>query len=223
LPCYARSVIACRALVFDMDGLMVDSEPLWFQVERDFARSRGGDWSEELAHACVGTGIAHTLRSMEEAFGFAVDIERDAQTIVSAFVERVGELSLKRGCGELLDDAHARAVPCAVASSSARRLVEATLSRFGLHERFRAVVTGSCVARPKPAPDIFLEAARRLGAAAEQCVALEDSLAGVLAARAAGMRAIAVPERAPERFAGMADAIVADLHQAREILRLQSA
>jgi beta-phosphoglucomutase-like phosphatase (HAD superfamily) len=210
--------IACRALVFDMDGLMVDSEPLWFRVERDFARARGGDWTEELAHACVGTGIAHTLRSMEQAFGFAADLERDADAIVSAFVDRVGELSLKGGCGELLDEARSRDIPCAVASSSAWRLVEATLARFGLRQRFRAVVTGSCVARPKPAPDIFLEAARRLGSMPGDCVALEDSLAGVVAARAAGMRAIAVPERAPERFAGMADAVVADLHQAREIL-----
>src|SRR5262249_43910321 len=149
-----------------------------------------------------------------------VDVEQDAEAIVSAFVARVAELSLKRGCGELLDQAREHAVPCALASSSARRLVEATLARFGLHERFGAVVTGSCVARPKPAPDLSLEAARGLGTTPEECVVLEDSLAGVQAARAAGMRAIAVPERDPERFAGLADAVVADLHQAREILRL---
>ncbi len=202
---------------------MVDSEPLWFVVERDFARLRGGDWTEELAHACIGTGIAHTLRAMNGAFGFRVDLERDADTIIGAFIDRVAELSLKSGFEELLDEASALAVPCAVASSSAKPLVEATLARFGLAERFGAVVTGSCVARPKPAPDIFLEAARRLGAAPSQCVVLEDSVAGVTAARAAGMRAIAVPEHDPARFVGLADAVVGDLHQARAMLRLAAA
>jgi sugar-phosphatase len=216
-------VIACAALLLDMDGLMVDSEPLWFLVERDFARSRGGDWTEALAHVCVGTGIAHTLRTMERSLGFAVDLERDAAAIVTAFIDRVAELSLKPGCAELLAEAGTRAVPCAVASSSARPLVEATLARFGMRDRFAAVVTGSCVARPKPAPDIFLEAARRLGAAPEACVVLEDSVAGVTAARAAGMRAIAVPEREPARFVGVADAVVSDLHEARALLRLAAA
>jgi sugar-phosphatase len=216
-------VIACAALLLDMDGLMVDSEPLWFLVERDFARARGGDWTEALAHSCIGTGIAHTLRTMQQQFGFAVDLERDAEAIVSSFIGRVDELALKPGCAELLAEAGARSVPCAVASSSARPLVEATLARFGLGDRFAAVVTGSCVARPKPAPDIFLEAARRLGAAPEACVVLEDSVAGVMAARAAGMRAIAVPERDAERFAGLADAVVSNLHEARTLLRLAAA
>jgi sugar-phosphatase len=208
-------VISCRALIFDMDGLMVDSEPLWFEVERSFARNRGADWSEALAHASVGQGLARTLRTMNELLGFAVDIERDSAIIVDMFVARVGELTLKPGFVELFDGAVARGVPCAVASSSAHRLVAATLARFSLLDRFAAVVAGDQVARPKPAPDIFVEAANRLRAAADDCVVLEDSLAGVTGARAAGMRVIAVPERDPERFASLADAVVPDLHEAR--------
>jgi sugar-phosphatase len=214
-------VIRCDALVLDMDGLMVDSEPLWFQVERDFARARGAEWTPELWAGCIGQGMAYTLRVMHEAFGFAIDPDRDTAEIVGSFVARVGELALKPGCAELVAAAREAGVPLAVASSSARRLVEATLARFGLRDRFDAVVTGDCVARPKPAPDIFLEAAARLGVAPAACVVLEDSLAGVRAARAAGMRVIAVPEHAPERFAALADApdaIVADLHAARALL-----
>lgn len=213
--------LPCRALLFDMDGLMVDSEPLWFEVEREFARARGGDWTEELGTACIGKGLANTLRVMNESFGFPVDLERDAAAIVELFVARVAELELKTGFDELLGEARARGVPRALASSSARRLVEATLARFGLRQRFDAVVTGDCVAHPKPAPDIFLEAARRLGAAPGDCVVLEDSLAGVRAARAAGMRVIAVPEGAPSpEMTAQADAVVSDLHAARALIAM---
>jgi HAD superfamily hydrolase (TIGR01509 family) len=109
-------------------------------------------------------------------------------------------------------------VPRGLASSSARRLVEATLDRFGVREHFDAVVTGDCVAHPKPAPDIFLEAGRRLGVAPPSCVVLEDSESGVRAARAAGMQVIAVPESHPEAFEALADAVVPDLHAVRELL-----
>jgi beta-phosphoglucomutase-like phosphatase (HAD superfamily) len=212
-------VIPCRALLFDMDGLMVDSEPLWFEVEREFARARGGNWTEELGTACIGQGMANTLRMMQASFGFPVDLVRDASVIVELFVARVGELTLKPGFEELLADARSRGVPRALASSSARRLVEATLARFGVRESFDAVVTGDCVAHPKPAPDIFLEAARRLGVPPEACVVLEDSLAGVRAGRAAGMRVIAVPEGLPSaEMTALADAAVGDLHAARPLL-----
>src|ERR1700756_4190043 len=84
-----------HALVLDMDGLMVDSEPLWFQVERGFAAARGGVWTHALALRCVGRGTAYTLRTMGEVFGFAVDVQRDTAAIFDAFVERLEELALK--------------------------------------------------------------------------------------------------------------------------------
>jgi len=198
---------------------MVDSEPLWFEVEREFARARGGDWTEEMGSACIGRGLANTVRVMHESFGFPVDVERDASVIVELFVSRVSELTLKTGFAELLAETRSRGVPRALASSSARRLVEATLARFGVREQFDAVVTGDCVTHPKPAPDIFLEAARRLGVPVEDCVVLEDSLAGVRAARAAGMRVVAVPEgTASAEMTAQADAVVSDLHAARTLL-----
>jgi len=215
-------VIPCRALLFDMDGLMVDSEPLWFEVEREFARARGGVWTEELGTQCIGQGLASTLRVMHASFGFPVDVARDTLLIIELFVARVSELTLKAGFEELLGEAHSHGVPRALASSSARPLVDATLARFALRERFDAVVTGDCVAHPKPAPDIFLEAARRLGVPPEGCVVLEDSLTGVRAAHAAGMRVIAVPERAAAvEMTALADAVVGDLHAARALLSLQ--
>jgi HAD superfamily hydrolase (TIGR01509 family) len=210
------TVISCRALLFDMDGLMVDSEPLWLDVGRVFARARGGDWSTDLARACVGQGLANALRVMHEALDIPVDLEADVPALVGLFLSRVSELRLKPGFDSLLEEARSCGIPRALASSSARRLVEATLARFGVRDRFDAVVTGDCVTRPKPAPDIFLEAARRLGVPAEACVVLEDSLAGVRAARAAGMQVIAVPEHpATQEMTALADAVVSDLGAAR--------
>jgi HAD superfamily hydrolase (TIGR01549 family) len=213
-------VIAARALLFDMDGLMVDSEPLWFRVQRDFVQARGGWWTRAEADQCTGRGLANALRVMAEQPGVAIDVERDMRTIVDAFADRVEELELKTGCRDLLAFAGERSVPRAVASSSTQRLIDAVLRRFDLHACFDAVVPGEAVVRAKPAPDIFLAAARRLGVAPADCVVLEDSLAGVEAARAAGMRVVAVPERNDDRFAALADAVVADLHVARGLLRL---
>jgi len=211
-------VIPCGALLFDMDGLMVDSEPLWFDVERGFALERGGDWTAELALTCTGQGMVNTLRVMHERLGLAVDVERDAAEIVDRFMGRVGELELKPGFLELFDAACTRGLPRALASSSPLRLVQATARRFELLARFGAIVSGDCVPRPKPAPDIFLEAARRLDVAPDRCVVLEDSLAGMRAGRAAGMRVIGVPESPATEMRALADAVVGDLHEAHALL-----
>jgi sugar-phosphatase len=213
-----------RALVLDMDGLMVDSEPLWFRVERAFAAKRGFDFTHQLAAKCVGRGMAYTLATMGQTFHIAIDLERDTAEIVDDFIARVGELQLKRGCLELLAEAGGR-LPLAVASSSPHRLIAAVLGRFALSRSFAAVVSGEDVARPKPAPDIFLHAAAALGRAPAECAVLEDSLAGATAGRAAGMFVIAVPEGPWERrgFDEVADRLVTDLFEACAMLDLSPA
>jgi len=211
-----REKFSPAAIVLDMDGLMVDSEPLWFGVEGAFAATRGGQWTRALARRCVGRGTAYSLGVMSETFGFSVDLVRDTGEIMDAFLARVGELELKPGCRELLDAAAGR-LPLAVASSSPRRLIRAVLERFELGPRFGVVVSGEEVPSPKPAPDVFLRAAAELGTAPGACAVLEDSLAGATAGRAAGMFVIAVPEGPWEGrgFESVADRIVADLFAAR--------
>lgn len=209
------------ALVLDMDGLMVDSEPLWFEVEHDFARARGHHWTEAHAQRCVGRGLAAVIVTMGETFGFPVEVARDTGALVETFIARVEQLALKPGCLALLDAAEGQ-VPVAVASSSPLRLIEAVLRRFTLTPRFHAVISGESVPHPKPAPDIFLHTAAQLGVAPDRCAVFEDSIAGVTAGRAAGMFVIAVPEGSPEGrgFEAVADVVVGDLFQARERLSI---
>lgn len=206
-----------RALIFDMDGLMVDSEPLWFQVERAFAARRGGEWTEALALPCTGRGLEATLLAMQQALGFHLDMAQARREVVEEFIARVEELELKRGCLSLLSSAR---VPLAVASSSPLRLIHAVLDRFHLRPCFQAIVSGEQVEHPKPAPDIFLRAAALLGVPPPECVVLEDSLAGATAGRSAGMYVIAVPEGSPagRGFEAVADAILPDLEAARVLL-----
>lgn len=201
-----------------MDGLLVDSEPLWFRAERALAESRGGSWSDAQAQSCVGVGITHTLTRMRDELGLAVDPERDADVLVDLFIARAAEVRPKPGAVELLDAA--ASLPLALATSSPRRLVDAVLGALGLTARFQAVCTRESVPHPKPAPDIYLAAARALGVAPGRAVVLEDSLSGARAGKAAGARVIAVPEWGREGFDAVADVVVGDLHEARALLGL---
>jgi HAD superfamily hydrolase (TIGR01509 family) len=208
-----------RALVFDMDGLLVDSEPLWHEVEIAFAAARGGTWTHEMALECTGTGIGQVVHIMGRKFGFEVDEARDVAEIENHFVSRVHGLSLKPGAMAILDEVRGR-VPVGLASSSARMLIDAILQHFGLQKYFDVTVSGREVRRAKPHPDVYLRAIELLGVPAAESLALEDSRNGVRAARAAGMKVIAVPEGNTEGFEGLADAVVGSLDEARAFLVL---
>lgn len=201
-----------------MDGLLVDSEPMWFRAERALAVSRGGAWSDALAHRCVGKGIGSTLTLMRDELGLAVDPERDVDVLVDLFIERAAEVPVKPGARELLDAA--AHLPLGLATSSPLRLARAVLGKLGLFERFTVVCTRESVRNPKPAPDIYLEVARGLGVAPGRSVVLEDSLAGARAGKAAGAFVIAVPEWEREGFGDAADAVLTDLFEARAMLGL---
>ena len=204
-----------------MDGLLVDSEPLWLRVETELCRDRGGEWTPAHAAECVGRGITNTLETMRAVLSLDIDVARDTEELIDRVIARVSELEPKRGARELMADAAAAGVPMALASSSPLRLIDAILDALDLRRSLQAVVSVEAVARPKPAPDIFLLAAARLGCDATRCVVLEDSVAGVLAGRAAGAMVIAVPEAPPPpgRYAA-ADAVVSDLFEARRLLDL---
>jgi sugar-phosphatase len=206
------------ALILDMDGLMIDSEPLWWRVEKQLASELGATWTDALARQCVGKGLPNVIVTMQRELGINLEEEEGVGRLVSTFIDRIDELELHTGCAELMDAADASRLPMAVASSSTMRLIEAVLERFAIADRFAATVSGDSVKHAKPAPDIFLRASELLGRRPAGCLVFEDSIAGVKAARAAGMPVIAVPEFDRERFAPLTPYVVDDLNEARSLV-----
>ncbi len=210
--------VTARALIFDMDGLMIDSEPLWWKIEYAITAAYGCRWSDALALSCLGGGLEAAALTMRREVGLPLEAADAVQEMLARFTARVDELTLKEGCLELLDAARRAGVPLAVASSSPAELIALVLRQFALTDRFAVVVSGLSVAHPKPAPDVFLHAARLLGVAARDCVVLEDSKAGTQAGVAAGATVFAVPEHDAAVFRSWTPHVLRDLHQARTLL-----
>ena len=188
------------AVLFDMDGLLVDSEPLWTVAEVTLAEHLGGTWTSEMKAAVVGTRLDVAVPTVLRMLGRPVDDAAVAQVsawLLDRMVQLFGEdLPLRPGAAALLDAVLARGVPTALVSSSYRPLVDAALATLGAG-RFAVTVAGDEVTRGKPHPEPYLRAAARLGVDPAACVVLEDSLAGVRAGEAAGCVVVAVPDVAP--------------------------
>ena len=194
-----RPVRRPAAVIFDMDGLMLDTEPLAARAWGDAAAALGVDFDMTLAQAMVGRNFADCAAMVRAHYGAEYPVDALLarwHATYDGIVEREG-LALKPGIEELLAWLEGHAVPRAVATSTRRERARAKLSRTSLLPRFHELVGGDEVPQGKPAPDIYLEAARRLGAIAGTCLVLEDSEPGVRAALAAGMMPIMVPDSHP--------------------------
>jgi HAD superfamily hydrolase (TIGR01509 family) len=184
---------AIEAVVFDLDGVLVESEEVWDEVREAYVRERGGRYDEEVQRAMMGMSSPEWSRYLHETAG----VPDEPHAINDEVVGRM--LDAYRDRLPLIDgavDAVRRLVeryPLALASSSNRELIDAVLLVAGLTQLFRATVSSEEVARGKPAPDVYLEAARRLGVDPDHCAAVEDSHGGIRSAKAAGMRVIAIP------------------------------
>ena len=183
------------AVIFDLDGVLIESEALWDRVRRRFVEERGGRWSAEAQQAMMGMSSPEWSRYMHDQLGVALSPEE----ICRAVVERVAacyreHVPLLPGAREAVQALSAR-WPLGLASSSNRPLIDLVLECSGMRERFAVTVSSEEVERGKPAPDVYLQAARLLGASPQRCVAIEDSSNGLLSAHAAGLRVIAIPNR----------------------------
>jgi putative hydrolase of the HAD superfamily len=184
-----------RALIFDFDGLIVDTESAIYEAWRDLYLAHGHDLPLATYVQCVGSVFGHydPMAALESLLGGPV--EWDTHLPMKDAKIRAGqrELNTLPGVRELLDAAHAAGIPCVVASSSQRSHVEGWLNRTGIRHQFEFVRSRDDVARAKPFPDLFLLAAEGLGLAPEETLVLEDSSNGLRAALAAGAPCVIVP------------------------------
>jgi HAD superfamily hydrolase (TIGR01509 family) len=186
------------AVLFDMDGVLVDSEPFWYQVEGDLVRRLGGEWGREHQAKCIGGTVDATCRYIVELTGTSWTAAQVQEAVMADMVTACSsaDLAIHAGALELVDAVRARGARTALVTSSFRVIVDAVLGRLGSH-RFDTVVAGDEVTRGKPDPEPYLTACQRLGVAPRDAVVVEDAHNGVVSAEAAGCTVIAVPSVAP--------------------------
>jgi HAD superfamily hydrolase (TIGR01509 family) len=183
------------AVVFDLDGLLLDTEQVWDEVREALVRERGGRWHDRAQADMMGMSSHEWSRYLHEELGLPEPPEELNRLVVERMEERYRD-------GLPVIDGAVHAVrrmaerwPLGLASSSNRPLIDLALDRMGVADLFHATVSSEEVERGKPAPDVYLETARRLGVPPERLAAVEDSASGIRAAKAAGMRVVAIPNR----------------------------
>jgi HAD superfamily hydrolase (TIGR01509 family) len=182
-----------EAVVFDLDGVLVDSEPVWEQVRRQVVAENGGHWAADAQRRLMGMSTGEWARYLSEGLGVGLPPERIAALVIERMAARYTEhLPLMPGAVEAVRNLAAR-WPLGLASSSPPSLIETVLDAASLRSSFVTALSTEQVAHGKPAPDIYLAVAGQLGHQPERCAAVEDSSNGLRSAAAAGLHVIAVP------------------------------
>lgn len=213
-----------KAVVFDMDGLLVDTETVVFAAMRQAAGEIGGEMPFQTFQRMVGLPHAASDPILVEHFGEGFDLAAYSASVSRYFrAELAAGIALKAGVVEILDALDALDLPRAIATSSSREAVEQSLGPHGLLDRFGAFITRDVQGRGKPHPEPFLRAAAALGVAPQDCLALEDSHNGVRSASAAEMMTVMVPDMLDptEEMRTLTVRIARDLHEVRELLEGQ--
>jgi HAD superfamily hydrolase (TIGR01509 family) len=206
---------AIEAVVFDMDGVLVETEHLWDEVREALTADWGGKYTPEAQEAMMGMSSPEWSRYLHETVGLREPPEAINAEVVRRMLERYEtDLPVVPGAVEAVRRLAADGLRLAVASSSNRKLIDAVLRRLELESLFVVTVSSEEVARGKPSPDVYLETARRLGVEPASCTAVEDSASGIRAAHAAGMRVLAYPNRhypPSDEVLALADSVLSSL------------
>lgn len=205
-----------EAVIFDLDGVLVDSEHVWDEVREELAGERGGRWHSRAQADMMGMSSVEWSRYMHDVIGLTETPKEINREVVARMLARYrDELPLIDGAAEAVERL-AGEFRLAVASSSNRPLIETVLDAAGIARLFEVTVSSEEVVRGKPAPDVYLETSHRLELAPAYCAAVEDSSNGIRAAHAAGMRVLAIPNRRyppAEDALALADVTLASLSQ----------
>jgi HAD superfamily hydrolase (TIGR01509 family) len=183
-----------QAIIFDMDGVLADSEPLWNEIDGALLKLYGVEYSGELKHEVLGKDFPTAMKFYSEQFGIRTDLEEMAlrrHAIAEDFY--ANRIPVFESAPRVLRDLSTR-FALGLATSSIRPLVLPFLERHDIARYLNQVTTGDEVENGKPAPDIYLKAAQKLGVAPENCLVVEDALAGVQAGKSAGMKVVAIPD-----------------------------
>jgi len=210
-----------EAVLFDMDGLLIDTEAAYIDAVQDAARDLEIEMSLEFCHSMIGISGRECDVMIQNFYGTGFPLGQFRERFSGHAKRRLDtHLPVKPGVVEMLDFLAGRGLRLAVATGSGRITAERHLARADLIDRFAAVATRDDVDNAKPAPDIYLEAARRLGVSPERCIAFEDSNVGLTAAHAAGTMAFMVPDILPPLPEVRAKClrVFVDLHEARQML-----
>jgi HAD superfamily hydrolase (TIGR01509 family) len=184
-----------RAVVFDLDGLLLDTEPGWHRAEAELLRRHGGVYTDADEAATLGWSVDATVRRYAGRLGLSDDAAAPLTAELFELVEGEysGTIPMRPGAAELVTRLRGR-VPLGLASNTARSLVLSAVAAAGFGDTFTAIVSADEVDRPKPAPDVYLETCRRLAVDPSATIGLEDSPSGIAAAKLAGLTVIAVPQ-----------------------------
>ena len=184
-----------EAVIFDLDGVLLDSEQVWDEAREQLAKERGGRWHENAQRDMMGMSSVEWSRYMHDVIGLPEPPEEISREVVERMAKLYREhLPVVPGAREAVERLAAR-WPLGLASSSNRELIDLALELLGVKHLFKATLSSEEVTRGKPAPDVYLEAARRLGVDPTHAAAIEDSENGIRAAEASGMRVIAIPNQ----------------------------
>ncbi|MBE5921173.1 MAG: HAD family phosphatase [Lachnospiraceae bacterium] len=178
-----------EAVIFDMDGVLVDTEPLHYEVDREYIAEQGFELDLEFYSQFIGSTNTHLWTCVKERYGLTQSIEEMNLATEEKIRKRVQESGYPEmpGAKELVRRLKTAGLKLAVASSSRMSQIERVIAQMDLNDCFDKLVSGESVSHPKPAPDVFLKAAKLLGTAPEKCLVIEDSTNGSRAAKAAGM------------------------------------
>ena len=181
-----------KAVIFDMDGVIIDSEPIHFETDMETMKYLGCNISIEELEKYVGTTNEYMIADIKKNY----NIKKSVEEIINYKVEMVknkviqSDLEPIEGIRELLIYLKKKNIPAAIASSSPKDFINVVVSKFKLQEYFKYIVSGEEVESGKPAPDVYIETAKKLGISPKECIVVEDSKNGVIAAKAAGMKCI---------------------------------